>query len=128
MRLTGKKYLMFFCWLLTAPKARITKVDFNHERIHAAQMRELLYIFFYPWYGVEWIIRLFQFWKVGRAAYRAENLKFFERLKDAFSKLNYMAYRNISLEREAYQNEDNSDYLQQRQSFHFLQHLKLSYT
>lgn len=31
----------------------------NHEKIHTAQMRELLYIPFYLWYVLEWIIRLF---------------------------------------------------------------------
>ena len=32
----------------------------NHENIHTAQMKEMLYIFFYIWYGVEWLIKLFK--------------------------------------------------------------------
>ena len=47
---------------------------------HTAQMKEMLYIFFYLWYVVEWIIRLF---------------------------MKGNAYRNISFEREAYSNEDD---------------------
>lgn len=32
----------------------------NHEKIHTKQMIELLFIFFYLWYGIEYlIIRLF---------------------------------------------------------------------
>ena len=31
----------------------------NHESIHTEQMKELLYVFFYIWYGIEYFIRLF---------------------------------------------------------------------
>lgn len=37
-----------------------TKDTINHEKIHTAQMKEMLYIFFYIWYGVEWLIKLFK--------------------------------------------------------------------
>lgn len=123
MKLIGKKYMLVFCWLLTAPKARITPVDLNHERIHERQMKELLYIFFYLWYGVEWVVRLVQFWKVGRSAYRTSALKGLKRLKEVFGKLNYMAYRNVSFEREAYQNEGNMDYLESSTTLAFLRYL-----
>ncbi len=33
----------------------------THEAIHTAQMRELLYLVFYVWYGVEWVVRLIQY-------------------------------------------------------------------
>lgn len=59
----------------------------NHEKIHTAQMRELGYLPFYLLYVLEWLIRL-------------------------FGKGN--AYRNISFEREAYDNEDNLNYLTTR--------------
>lgn len=29
-----------------------------HERIHTKQMQEMLYVFFYFWYVLEWLIRL----------------------------------------------------------------------
>lgn len=64
----------------------------NHEAIHTAQMKELLYIGFYFWYVVEWFIKLFKF---GR--------------KDA--------YRNISFEREAYDHQHDYGYLKKRKHF-----------
>ena len=55
----------------------LSKQTLNHEAIHTAQMRELLYIGFYLWYVVEWLVKLFIYGKE--------------------------AYRNVSFEREAYQ-------------------------
>ena len=100
MNLIGKKYMLLFCWLLTAPKAVVSDVDINHERIHAAQMKELLYIPFYIWYVIEWLIRLVQF------------------------RNSYMAYRNISFEREAYQNQEDMYYLKSRKFFSFLKYVR----
>jgi len=69
----------------------------NHESIHTAQMKEMLYIFFYLWYGVEWLIR----W----VGYGFDTKK---------------AYRNIFFEREAYNNDVNLDYLKKRKLFSWL--------
>lgn len=69
----------------------------NHEEIHTAQMKELLYILFYVFYVIEWLIKLFKY-----------GLK---------------SYNNISFEREAYQNESNMDYLEVRKKFGFLKYL-----
>lgn len=99
MRLTGKKYMLLFCWLLTAPKAVITDVDMNHEEIHSRQISELLIVGFYLWYVIEWLIGLIRY------------------------KGTYMAYRNISFEREAYQNEENLSYLNERRIFNFLKYI-----
>lgn len=68
----------------------ITRIDYNHERIHTKQMQETLYIFFYLWYIVEWFIRLF----------RKGN-----------------AYRNISFEREARYNQGKLRYCEKRKRF-----------
>ncbi|MFV0326895.1 MAG: hypothetical protein ACK5LF_21365 [Bacteroides xylanisolvens] len=73
----------------------------NHESIHTAQGKELLWIFFYIWYGIEWVIRLIQY----------RNRK--------------KAYRNISFEREAYSNDENTTYLTNRKLYSFLNYLKL---
>ena len=59
----------------------------NHERIHTAQQREMLFVFFYLAYFLEWLVRL---------------------------PLRGNAYRSISFEREAYANQRNLDYLQSR--------------
>lgn len=73
----------------------------NHEKIHTAQMKELLFIPFYIWYVLEWIVRIIQ--------YR-------DRMK---------AYRNISFEREAYSNDRDLSYLKSRKMYSFLSYLKL---
>lgn len=74
-----------------------TSVDYTHESIHTEQMKELLYIGFYLWYLVEWFIRL-------------------------FGKGN--AYRNISFEREAYDNQQKAYYTDIRPHFAFLRYIK----
>lgn len=61
----------------------ISDKTIRHETIHTKQMKGLLYVFFYIWYGIEWLIRLLQY-------------------KDRMK-----AYYNISFEREAYA--DNVD-------------------
>lgn len=71
----------------------------NHEKIHLKQQLELLIIFFYIFYGLEWIIKLLKY------------------------KNRYLAYRNLSFEREAYQNENNLHYLNTRKLWAFLKYL-----
>lgn len=68
----------------------------NHERIHLRQQRELLIVFFYLWYGIDFLIKY--------AKYRNWE----------------KAYRNIIFEKEAYGNESNLEYLKNRKSFQFL--------
>lgn len=59
----------------------------RHEAIHTAQMKDLLYIFFYLIYVLEWFVRLF---------------------------MKGNAYRNILFEKEAYDNQGYPDYLKTR--------------
>lgn len=73
--------------------ARVSDVLVNHERIHTAQMREMLYVFFYAWYVLEWLVRLVCCLSA------------------------HKAYRSISLEREAYCNERDGSYLRKRRHF-----------
>ena len=75
----GFAAINLFGVLFVREGVKITEEMINHEKIHTAQMKEMLYIFFYLWYVIEWVIRLF---KKGDA------------------------YRNISFEKEAYINED----------------------
>ena len=86
----GYKAINLFGILFVREGAKISEQDLNHESIHTAQMKEMFYIFFYIWYIVEWVIRLF---KKGNA------------------------YRNISFEQEAYSNEDNLEYLNDRKHY-----------
>ena len=67
----------------------------NHEKIHIRQQLELLIVPFFIWYGIEFLIRYFQF-------------------------MNWnLAYRNISFEREAYANEKDLNYLKKRSFWEF---------
>ena len=75
------------------------KVLLNHEKIHIRQQLELLILPFFLLYFLEYLIRLLQF-------------------KDRNK-----AYRNISFEREAYQNESNLDYLQTRSFWNFRKYI-----
>jgi|SRR5690554_87852 len=76
------------------------KVFLNHEKIHLKQQIELLIVFFYLWYGIEFLVRWI---KIGDR---------------------YLAYRNISFEREAYNHEVDFSYLKQRKIWSFLNYLK----
>lgn len=95
----GFKAINLFGVLFVKNNAKLSEEDINHEKIHTAQIRELLYIFFYLWYVTEWLIRLIQF------------------------RNSYMAYRNISFEREARQNEGDLHYLKGRRFFNFLKYM-----
>lgn len=75
------------------------KTFINHEKIHIRQQLELLVVFFFIWYGLEFLIRLIQY-------------------KDFRN-----AYRNISFEREAYTHERNLTYLTNRRFFSFIKYL-----
>lgn len=74
----------------------IDKYVINHERIHSAQQRELLFLPFYIIYLIEWLVRIIQ--------YRNP----------------YKAYMNISFEREAYTHGHNLNYLPSRKFFAWL--------
>lgn len=98
----GKRFLAInICGVLFA-KGPCTSLTINHEEIHSAQIKELAYLFFYMWYGIEWVIRFMQY---GNA---------------------YSAYKNISFEREAYACETDFRYLSRRSTYAFFKYLNLS--
>lgn len=86
----GFKAINLFGVLFVREEAVLSEADINHEAIHTEQMKEMLYVGFYLWYAVEWLVRL-------------------ARLRNA-----HTAYRNVSFEREAYANQADLAYLQQR--------------
>ena len=112
----GYKAINLFGVLFVKNNAKIDEVTINHESIHSRQFYEmtaagfvlailllplswifLLFVplFFYIVYVLEWIIRL----PMGDA------------------------YRSISFEKEAYDNEDYLGYLKERKLFSFLNYL-----
>jgi len=97
MRVVVNKYLIgrHFVGIALWP---FIVVKENHERIHLRQQAELLVLPFYLIYLLEYIVRVIQ--------YRNSQL----------------AYRNISFEREAYENEDDLDYLKKRKLWSFMKY------
>lgn len=69
----------------------------NHERIHTAQQREMLFVFFYLVYVAEWLVRL---------------------------PMRGNAYRNISFEREAYANQRDLGYLRHRPMYAWRRYMR----
>ena len=69
----------------------------NHEQIHTAQMKEMLYVFFYLWYAIEWFLKLCWYGKD--------------------------SYFYVSFEQEAFCNEKDKDYLKQRRLFAWTRYL-----
>jgi hypothetical protein len=90
----GYKAINLFGVLFVRKGAKITQKTLNHESIHTAQMRELLYIGFYIIYFFEWLYRLF--WYLDG---------------------NDKAYSSISFEVEAYNYEAYDNYLENRKPF-----------
>ena len=72
------------------------KRTINHEKIHWKQQMEMLIVFFYLWYFIEWLIKLIY---------------------------NRNAYYSISFEREAYENDGNSEYLINRKNYNWIKYL-----
>ena len=111
----GYKAINLFGVLFVKNNAKVDDVTINHEAIHSKQFIELMVLFavvtvfirwwmplfsplfFYAWYFIEWLIRLF---KKGNA------------------------YKNISFEREAYANEGDASYLNGRYWFNFLRYIR----
>ena len=95
----GFTYVNLFGVLFTRRDKSISDKTLNHEQIHTEQMKEMLYVFFYLWYLIEWLIRLIIF-------------------RDS-----HKAYRAISFEQEAYANQENLTYLEGRKRYRWLSYL-----
>jgi len=86
--------------LLRHHHLKMDAVLINHEKIHLRQQLELLVLPFYLLYILNYAINLVR--------YRSH----------------FKAYRQIIFEREAYNNEQNLDYLKNRPLFAFLKYVK----
>ncbi|SNR16742.1 conserved protein of unknown function [Tenacibaculum jejuense] len=74
-------------------------ITINHEKIHLRQQIEMLVIPFYIFYVIEWFFKFLKY------------------------KNSYLAYRNLSFEREAYTFETDINYLKNRKFWAFIKHL-----
>lgn len=90
--------IALFPFVLTKHK-KPSRQLLNHEVIHLQQQLEMGFILFYLWYLTEYLIRY------------------------ASGRKSYAAYRAISFEREAYQNEADPGYLLRRPFWAFLRYI-----
>lgn len=99
----GYKAINIFGLVFVRKGAKFTEVDYNHEHIHSKQMAEMLWIFFYLWYGIEYLIIL------------------------CFAKWNKQneRYHDVSFEEEAYNNDSNLDYISTRKHYAWFKYIKL---
>lgn len=85
-------------------KNEITEITKNHESIHDAQAKDFSkiqiigYLIFYLIYVSEWIINLIKY-------------------------PHYLAYENISFEKEAKLNEKDFNYIKTRSKFNFIKYI-----
>ena len=93
----GFKCINLFGVLFVRKGCFMNEKDLNHERIHTAQMKELLYVGFYVWYFVEWLIEIFHYGST--------------------------AYHTNTFEREAFANDDDLTYLASRKRFAWWKYL-----
>lgn len=85
--------LNLFGILLTRHPEMLTAEVVNHELIHTAQQRELLWVGFYLLYGLEWLVRL------------------------VMTLSPMKAYLTLSFEREAYSMGNDLTYLKRRKPY-----------
>jgi len=98
--LLKKGFAGFACWpfiVVRDKKLKTNALFVNHERIHLRQQIELLVLPFFIWYGLEFLMRWLHY------------------------RNGYLAYRNISFEREAYTHENDFSYLKHRTFWGFMQ-------
>lgn len=94
-KLLGKNFYAINLFGLIIAFVDLSKEELNHEHIHTAQARELLYIPFYIWYILEWGILV---------------IRYKDRMK---------AYYKIRFEREAYAHQNDLKYLKKRKHYHY---------
>ena len=95
----GKNFLAINLFGVIFSKGPVSPRVCTHEYIHTLQQREMLFVVFYLWYLIEWAVRL---------CYYHDHIK---------------AYRNISFEREAYENDKDADYIRHRRLFSWTKYL-----
>lgn len=95
----GFAALTLWPFVFVRKDARIVATTIRHENIHGRQQKELLLVGFYLLYSIEWLIKL------------------------CYYRNSITAYKNISFEREAYANQNNVAYLDERKPYAFLKYI-----
>lgn len=102
----GFKAINLFGVLFVRGNAVISKKTLRHEHIHTMQMREMLYVPFYLWYGIEYVIRFFGW--------------IFEKKP---CDPDYKPCDRMSFEKEAYGNEHDVYYPKTRKHFSWFKYI-----
>ena len=118
---SGYKAMNLFGVLFVRGNARIDDITLNHEKIHSAQIAEVMiasvpfallwWLFTNVWLGLLLVISSYYLWYV---------IEWLIRLPRG------NAYRNISFEREAYSNQGNAEYLSTRRLYSFIKYLRVN--
>ena len=92
-----------FCAMTMFPfiftRRNLREKEMYHELIHCRQQVEMLILPFFIWYVLEWLIRI---------------IIYFDTKK---------AYKNISFEKEAYSNQEDKDYLKERNFYSWIKYI-----
>lgn len=80
-------------------RRNLREKEMYHELIHCRQQVEMLILPFFIWYVLEWLIRI---------------IIYFDTKK---------AYKNISFEKEAYSNQEDKDYLKERNFYSWIKYI-----
>lgn len=102
----GFKAINLFGVLFVRGNAYIGEKTIRHESIHTKQMKEMLYVPFYLWYGIEWVIRYFAW-------------SFEKKPCDPNDK----PYDRMSFEKEAYANDHDTEYLKNRKPYAWFKYM-----
>lgn len=97
----GFKAITIFPFVFVRKSASFSDDDKRHECIHGEQQKETLIVLFYLWYGIEYLIK----W--------------------AYYRNRHMAYKNVGFEREAYDNQRDIVYTDQRKHFAWLKYIAI---
>ena len=129
--------ISFGFWVLS--RGKLNETTKRHETIHFQQQLELLFIFQWILYGVFWLIGIIKYrnnWQAinprGALSFPDKDKKVYKvidnvitRIKQKSTRAKYTSagnkayYRNPA-EQEAYDNQDNVDYLQKRKRWRWL--------
>ena len=121
----GYSTFNLFGILFTKRKRPLDNVEINHESIHSQQILELGVIGFFALFLLSMIFNFSLWWLLLAPCtfyiwYEIEYL-----IVRFFHKKQNDAYHDISFEEEAYNNEDNLQYLIDRERFNWIQYLKV---
>ena len=110
---SGFSYMNLFGTLFTRKTSlSMKRSTLNHESIHTEQYKDLLYIFFLILYFIEWLIKIPCSW-------------FYK--QPVNQKVTQVTYRSISFEQEAYYNQYDFNYLENRKRFNWIKYIFTMY-